>query len=53
MLRTRRVLLILDNFEQVMEARSVVHELLKTCGFLKVLVTSRYARKLHSHSVWL
>ena len=37
-LHGRRSLLILDNFEQVLAARSVVHDLLDGCSHLKVLV---------------
>ena len=40
-LRARRALLILDNFEQVLEAADDVRKLLAACPHLKVLVTSR------------
>jgi predicted ATPase len=40
-LRSRRTLLLLDNFEQVTEAASVVSSLLGGASQLKVLVTSR------------
>jgi hypothetical protein len=39
----RRLLLVLDNFEQVLAAAPVVVELLVACPQLKVLVTSRAA----------
>jgi predicted ATPase len=42
-LRQRRILLLLDNFEQVLDAASEVVELLEACPWLKVLVTSREA----------
>lgn len=40
-LRTRRLLLLLDNFEQILPAAPVVSELLEVSPGLKVLVTSR------------
>jgi predicted ATPase/class 3 adenylate cyclase len=40
-LRDRQMLLVLDNFEQVLAAAPLVSELLAHCSRLKVLVTSR------------
>ena len=40
-LRERRMLLVLDNFEQVMEAAPLVGELLRSAAGVKCLVTSR------------
>ncbi|HSQ03742.1 MAG TPA: DUF4062 domain-containing protein, partial [Burkholderiales bacterium] len=40
-LREKHMLLLLDNFEQVIEAASVVADLLQACPALKIIVTSR------------
>jgi predicted ATPase/class 3 adenylate cyclase len=40
-LRDRRMLLVLDNFEQVLDGAPVVDDLLRCCPTLSVLVTSR------------
>jgi predicted ATPase/class 3 adenylate cyclase len=40
-LRNKELLLVLDNFEQVVDAAPLVGELLSVCPRLKVLVTSR------------
>ena len=41
-LSNKHILLILDNFEHVLDAAPVVSQLLSACPWLKVLVTSRY-----------
>jgi predicted ATPase/class 3 adenylate cyclase len=40
-LRARRMLIVLDNFEQIVSAAPVIAELLFRCASLKMLVTSR------------
>lgn len=47
-LHGKRLLLILDNFEQLLPAAPLVDELLKTSAFLKILVTSRAALQLNT-----
>lgn len=45
-LRDRRLLLILDNFEQVGEAAAIVASLLTACAALRILVTSRISLRV-------
>jgi predicted ATPase/DNA-binding XRE family transcriptional regulator len=45
-LRSRRLLLVLDDFEHVADASPVVADLLRECPGVKVLVTSRMALRL-------
>ncbi|MFL5706879.1 MAG: ATP-binding protein, partial [Ktedonobacteraceae bacterium] len=40
-LQDKRLLLLLDNFEQVLEAAPELSDLLTACSYLKILVTSR------------
>lgn len=45
-LRDRRMLLVLDNFEQVMDATPVVSDILSACAGVTVLATSRSALRI-------
>jgi predicted ATPase len=47
-LRQRRLLLVLDNFEQVLPANRVVADLLADCTRLKIIVSSRGALHLRA-----
>src|SRR5215204_3556721 len=46
-LRNKEMLLVLDNFEQVVEAAPLVGELLSACPALKVLATSRTVLRIY------
>jgi predicted ATPase/class 3 adenylate cyclase len=51
-LREKRILLVLDNFEQVTAAAPQVADLLRDCAKLKVLVTSREALRVRGEYVY-
>ena len=51
-LRGRRMLLVLDNFEQVTEAAGVVAQILGDCAKLSVLVTSREALHVRAEHIF-
>ena len=46
-LRNKEMLLVMDNFEQVVEAAPLVGELLSACPALKVLATSRTVLRIY------
>lgn len=48
----KSALLILNNFESVISARSVVQGLLRRCGGLKVLATSQVPLQIPGEQVW-
>jgi predicted ATPase len=52
-LRNMRLLLVLDNFEQVIEAAPLVSDSLAACPDLKVLVTSRVRLRVSGERVGL
>ncbi len=51
-LRQKRVLLLLDNFEQVIAAAAVVADVLAACRHLTALVTSRSAIHIRGEHEW-
>ena len=51
-LGTRRVLLLLDNFEQVMAAAEDVADLLRSCPHIRFLVTSREALRVRGEHLF-
>lgn len=51
-LREKRLLLILDNFEQIISATSLVSELLAACPLVKFLITSREALRIRAERVF-
>ncbi len=51
-LRAPSILLVLDNFEQVLSARLVIADLLASCPKLKVLVTSRVMLHLRAEQLF-
>lgn len=51
-LREQSVLLVLDNFEQVLPARLLISELLASCPTLKILVTSRIILHLQAERLF-
>lgn len=51
-LANRHMLLVLDNFEHIMEAASFVSELLAAAAHLKILVTSREPLQLYGEQLY-
>ncbi|MBE0698196.1 MAG: hypothetical protein IH586_14860 [Anaerolineaceae bacterium] len=51
-LRLRRLLLLLDNFEHLLEGRDFLVRILRAAPFTKILVTSRERLSLHSEFMY-
>ena len=51
-LRAKRLLLVLDNFEQVIQAGAQIADLLGSCAGVKALVTSRELMRVHGEHVF-
>jgi len=51
-LKDKRVLLILDNFEQIIDTAPIASELLSAAPYLKVLVTSREPLSIYGEQVY-
>jgi predicted ATPase/DNA-binding CsgD family transcriptional regulator len=51
-LQDQCVLLVLDNFEHLLEARSLLTDILEQTRHIKMLVTSREVLNLHQEWVW-
>lgn len=51
-LRDRQMLLVLDNFEQLMPAAAAVNELLQSCPELQIVVTSRETLRIRAERVF-
>ena len=49
-LRPKQILLLLDNFEQIIEAAGLVENLIKAAPRLKILVTSRFVLKVYGEN---
>ncbi|NGP75475.1 helix-turn-helix domain-containing protein [Balneolaceae bacterium YR4-1] len=52
-LASKELLLLIDNFEHVIEARSVIEELLAKCNHLRIILTSRTTLKLKQEIQYL
>lgn len=51
-LKTKQLLLVLDNYEHLLEAADLPSELINSCPELKLLITSREALKLREEQVY-
>ncbi|MCE7988095.1 MAG: NACHT domain-containing protein [Caldilinea sp. CFX5] len=52
-LRQRRLLLVLDNFEQIITAAPLISDLLTACAALKIIVTSREVLRVRGEHEFL
>src|SRR6185437_10394551 len=52
-IRDRHLLLVLDNFEQLLEAAAEVSQLLTACSTLKIITTSREPLRLRWEHVYV
>jgi predicted ATPase/DNA-binding CsgD family transcriptional regulator len=51
-LKSKRLLLLLDNFDQVVEAAPLLHEILQAAPELSLLVTSREALRVYGEQIY-
>ena len=51
-LRSRQLLLVLDNFEHLVDAAPLVNDLLRAAPYLKILATSREALQIYGEHIY-